>query len=157
MIPRRAAGQGGFTLIELVMTMIVVGILAVVILPKFFDNSVFESRGFHDETLAVLRYAQKAAVAQRHTVCVTFTTTPVSVVLTMASLSPPSTVCDMNLTGPTGGAPYQITAPSGVSYAATPASFYFTALGQANSGQTLQIAGVAKTITVEAETGYVYE
>jgi MSHA pilin protein MshC len=155
MIPRRAAGQGGFTLIELVMTMIVVGILAVVILPKFFDNSVFASRGFHDETLAVLRYAQKAAVAQRHTVCVTFTST--SVTLKVASAPPPAIACNMDLSGPTGGAPYRIDAPSGVSYSAVPSDFYFTALGQASSGQTLQIAGVAKMITVEAETGYVYE
>ena len=155
MLPRTPGGQGGFTLIGLVMTIVVVGILAVSVVPRFFERSTFDSLGFHDQTLAVLRYAQKAAVAQRHTVCVTFTASSVS--LTLASASPPSTTCTMNLTGPDGSAPYRIDAPSGVSYSAVPSDFYFTALGQASSGQTFQVAGVAKTISVESETGYVHE
>lgn len=152
---RKPGGQGAFTLIELVMTLVVVGILAVTVVPKFFERSTFDSLGFHDQTLAVLRYAQKAAVAQRHTVCVSFAAS--SVALTLALAPPPSTTCNMSLTGPDGSAPYQIAGPAGVSYAAVPADFYFTALGQASAGQTLQVAGVPKTITVEGETGYVHE
>jgi MSHA pilin protein MshC len=155
MVPRKPGGRSGFTLIELVMTLVVVGILAVSIIPRFLERDTFESLGFHDETLAVLRYAQKAAVAQRHTVCLSFTAS--SVALTLASASPPATACDTNLTGPDGSAPYQIVAPSGVSYAAVPTDFYFTALGQASTGQTLQVAGAARSITVESETGYVHE
>jgi MSHA pilin protein MshC len=41
------SGEDGFTLVELIVVMIVVGILAVAAMPRFFDN-VFDERGFHD-------------------------------------------------------------------------------------------------------------
>ena len=50
--------QRGFTLIELIMVMVVVGILAVFVAPRFFDANVFKSRGFADQVQATLRYAQ---------------------------------------------------------------------------------------------------
>lgn len=65
--------QRGFTLIELIMVMVMLGVLAVFAAPRIFNSDDFYARGFHDETLALLRYAQKTAIAQRRTVCVTFT------------------------------------------------------------------------------------
>lgn len=64
-----AIAERGFTLVELIVTMIVVGILAVAVIPRFADQSGFDARGFRDGTLSVLRYAQKSAVAQRRQVC----------------------------------------------------------------------------------------
>jgi prepilin-type N-terminal cleavage/methylation domain-containing protein len=59
--------QQGFTLIELIMVIVILGVLAVFAAPRIFNNADFYARGFHDETLALLRYAQKSAVAQRRT------------------------------------------------------------------------------------------
>ena len=103
--------------------------------------------------MAALRYAHKAAIAQRRTVCVSFNSTAVT--LTMAS-AVGSATCDSNLTGPTGSSPFQVSARQGVAFASVPSNFRFNATGQASLGQTLQVSGQTSSITVEQETGYVY-
>ncbi len=146
----------GFTLVELVMTMIVIGVLAVAAIPRFFDRQAFEARGFYDETLAALRYAQKSAIAQRRNVCVTFNST--SATVTIASVAGSAASCSpgIPLTGPTGATPFVVSARSGVAYSAVPVNFQFSALGQASVSQTIQVTGATGSIVVEQETGYVH-
>jgi MSHA pilin protein MshC len=143
--------QHGFTLIELIMTMVIIGILAVFVSPRFFDVNVFKSRGFADRVQASLRYAQKEAIAQHQFVCAAFTTNSVTL-WTGATAS-----CGTPLQSPTGGQ-YQVTAPSGITFSPVPAGFSFNALGQPtpNSKQTISINGASNSIIVEAETGYVH-
>ncbi len=62
-------GQG-FTLVELVTLIAVLGILAAVAAPRFFDGGAFAGRGFFDQAAAFLRYAQKQAVARHDEVFV---------------------------------------------------------------------------------------
>jgi MSHA pilin protein MshC len=154
MSPARASA--GFTLVEIAMTIVLVGILASVALPRLVDLGTFDARGFHDETLALLRYAQKSAVSHRRTVCVAFTSN--SAVLTMASAAASST-CNTNLAGPQGETPATVTAKAGIVYAATPAGFSFNGLGKPSfsSTRTLQVTGLPVSIKVEAETGHVHE
>ena len=141
--------QRGFTLVELVMTMVIVGILAAVVAPRFFDANVFQSRGFSDQVQASLRYAQKIAIAQRRFVCVAFTATTVS-------LSTGSTaVCVTPLPSLTGSGNYVITAPANITISSFPATLNFNGLGRPNAPTTVVTGGA--TITVEAETGYVYQ
>lgn len=143
---RRTAS--GFTLVELVMTLIIVGILAVVVLPRFADKSLFEARGFRDETLSLLRYAQKSAVAQRRTVCVAVNATGVT--LTIDTTTPvPDGTCDGPLTLPT--------TPRGSSNGGLAgSSFNFLASGATSGSGTLTLTLTnAADIKVDAATGYV--
>jgi MSHA pilin protein MshC len=144
------SNQQGFTLIELIMTMVIVGIIAVVATPRLLGTSVFKSRGFADQVQATLRYAQKAAIAQHRFVCVAFTGT--SITLSIGA----TTACGTPLLSPTGGA-YVVNAPTDITFAAVPAAFSFNALGQpTNAPQTINISGATNGITIEAETGYVH-
>ena len=151
--------QHGFTLVELIMVMIIVGILGAVAGPRFFSRSVFDSRGFHDSLIATLRYAQKAAISQRRFVCVNFSTSPAGVTLTFDPTTPSAThltaSCPGNaLTGPSGNASIS---NSNASFSSTPTSFNFAALGNINASAALSIPiNGASTITVEAGTGYVH-
>jgi MSHA pilin protein MshC len=160
--------QRGFTLIELIMVILMLGILAVFVSPKLSNLNDFNARGFHDESLAFLRFAQKAAIAQRRTVCVTFSATSIS--LQIAPLAPTAAAPTPNcggspktLTGPSGTTG-SVTAESGISFATTPTDFNFDGLGRpinsagtALSTQTIQVTNAAQSIVVEGITGYVHE
>lgn len=153
--PKTTSQFAGFTLIELIVVIVIIGVLAVTAVPRFFDKSTFETRGFADETAAALRYAQKAAIAQRRSVCATFTNN--SLTLTIASAANVTT-CDTNLASPAGGSPFTVVPrSSGITYTTTPSDFSYNALGQASSGQTIAVSGATGSIIIEQDTGYVHD
>ena len=160
-----ARAQQGFTLIELIIVLVLTGVLAVFAAPRILNNSDFYARGFHDENMALLRYAQKTAISQRRTVCVTFAVTPESSAsLRIASQAAVGT-CDTDLVGPRGDTPGTVSSKSGVSYSAPPTAVSFDGLGQPLSSagavltapSTITVTGSGKIITIAAATGYVYD
>lgn len=137
----------GFTLVELIITLILVGVLAVAVLPRFADRSDFQNRGFQDETRSLLRYAQKSAIAQRRNVCVTFSDTGVN--LTIDTDTPADGNCNSALalpSAPKGG--------TGLTYSV--ASFKFQPLGDTDQATNITATIAGTNITVDFKTGYVY-
>lgn len=155
----------GFTLIELIMVIVMLGVLSVFVAPRMFDSQDFYARGFHDETMAYLRYAQKTAIAQRRTVCVTFGANSLTLTAAAAAGTADCSAAATAFAGPKGESPPSLTAKGTVTYTATPAALNFNGLGQPTTSagvvllaaRTLQVNGADKSITVEAATGYVHE
>lgn len=52
----------GFSVIELVVTMVVLAILAATAMPRFVSVSAFETMGYADSLMSAARYAQKSAM-----------------------------------------------------------------------------------------------
>lgn len=157
---------GGFTLVELIIVIVLLGVLAVVAAPRMFNSNDFYARGFHDESMALLRYAQKTAIAQRRTVCTTFSVSTVSTASLRIASSAAVGTCDTDLVGPRGDTPGTITSKSGVNYSASPpAAVSFDGLGQPlnsagivlTAASTITVTGSGKIITIEPATGYVHE
>lgn len=98
--------SAGFTLVEMVVTIGILAIVAAVAAPRFFQASTFDSRGFYDKSAAVIRLAQKTAIAWRR---------PVFVCIAAGQVRAGAAAgCATALTYPVNGAAASETAPAGV-------------------------------------------
>ena len=146
-------------MVELVVTLVIIGILAAIALPRFQDNTAFTQLGFSDEVRAALRYAQKLAIAKRREVCVNFLPAggglPDRLALTFNPTTVVGAACSNAVNLPGQSAPYLANVPAGIVLNAS-ADFRFNGLGQPSVAPvTFALTGRALPITVVAETGYV--
>lgn len=170
---RSAVVMRGFTLVELVVIILVMGILSIVAMPRVFDNTLSE-RGAHDGFRVAMEYARRSAVASRRYVCVAATTGEGAagcLALTMEATPPEAAVgnvdCAMSLPlpGATGAAANQVCAARGVivgepvagsgSVIFSPAGLPVTTARTAVAAvPTLTVSG-QPAITVNATTGWI--
>lgn len=127
--------QRGFTLVELIVVMIVVGIMAVVVLPRMVSRGSFEEIGFRDQVKATLEYARKSAVAARRYVCVAVTPGGNGLEVNRDQVDPDTRVlatvnCTFALTLP-GTNANTVVAPGGIAFGAPSAPVIFDPLGRA--------------------------
>lgn len=69
----RSSAVAGFTLVELITVMVVMGILAAVGVARFFDSRSVEAREYSDQAKAIIRFGQKLAIAQNRPIYVSAT------------------------------------------------------------------------------------
>ncbi len=143
----------GFTLVELVLTLLLVVILAVVVVPRLFSVGTFQQRGFTDSVAAALRYARLQAWATECPVRVTLTATQYR--LRQKSACTGGTF-NQTVANPASNAPFQGQVPQGVSISGT-GSIVFNVQGVPATTHSLTITGPGgtATLTVYADTGYV--
>lgn len=166
----------GFTLTELIIVLVIVGIVIVVAMPRFAVKQDFDARGYMEETLSAVRYAQKFAVASGCDVQVTVNGSGYSL-KQRASLTGPgcssaagfaTPVVDPSLQDKTGGGAHAFAddTPSGLTVTGA-MTFYYDKIGRprdvatgaaVTAPQTVTVAGAhtSWTLTVEPDTGYVH-
>lgn len=145
MVKRR---QRGFTLTELVMIIIVMGILAVVVVPQF--NALDTAKaGYFNEVAAAARHAQKLAVASGCSVRLQVDSTRYALIqetpCNSASYS-------LDVCHPGQGSTYARAVPNGVSLSGSNIDFYADG---SSSGGSVTVDG--RSFTVHTTTGYVDE
>ena len=150
----------GFTLVELVTVMTIIGILGAMAGPRFFDTDVFASNGFAADSRATLRYAQKLALASGCSIAVDFTATGYTVSRWIGAGGCTDRTGTLTTVMRPGGGMFSTVAPAGVTVST--ASFFFDSIGRprrATDGAILSapvtITIAATALSVEPETGLV--
>lgn len=147
----------GFTIVELVAVMVIIGIIAAISAPRFVGVDAFDARGNYGTLTAALRYAQKTAIAQRRIIYASVNTSTRIVCLGYTSN------CSSAVIDTATQAAYAKTLSGNVIITASTSPIGFDGLGRPvpNLAATFTIQNTVvptestRTITIEQDTGYV--
>jgi len=148
------SNQQGFTVVELVVVILIMGIIAINVGSRFYSSNSFSDRKVADELIEAIRYAQHIAMSRvggtGNTIRVITTSNSYTVDQFDGANSTP-------VPNPNKSGDYSVTIPDNSSLSATTISF--NGLGQPTPNTNTDItvgSPTAFTITVEGETGYAH-
>jgi len=137
------AESQGYTMMELIMVVVLIAVVSVSVLPKFFDTSSITVEGAAEMVAADIRYTQEIAMSSNDNKKVDFTQDSSTYTLKNSDDSVFRTV----------------KLPSGVTVSSASIIFTFNSLGEPTAGGgssvTLSAGADTKTITVDSYTGRV--
>ncbi len=138
----------GFTLVELVTVIVILGVLAAVGSAKFFNNASFKDTQYHQEVLSAFRFAQKIAIASQNDVTICLTANSYDLFYSSMSCS------GSRVKHPSGQKDYLDT---GISTISPVQNFTYNASGEAVSTGAYSFSVGSYNVVVEQVTGYVHE
>ena len=150
------AQQGGFSLVELVLVIVILTIIGAMAGPRFFDNTAFDERAYRDQLASAIRYAQKVAVATGCPVRVQIAAGGYTVAQQQAvagHCDPADASFPLTVALPSGD-PVAGNAPAGVA-AAPLLTFTYDALGRTSLVADQSVAVGGQTLTISAASGLV--
>ena len=150
--------QSGFTVVELVVVMVLIGIFAVSALPRFFQASRFEEMGFAESSAAAARFARRLALNSRCDTGFSIDGSGYQVVQRASGCVSGGFSRPVNRPG---GQAWAGSAPAGVAIGAL--AIYFDAQGRpvdiatglALNSPASYLVG-SRNITIEHETGFIH-
>lgn len=155
---RRRRGAG-FTLPELVIVLVLLGVLAAVALPRLQGAIAMHETAWRDQVVAALRHARATAIGHRRLVCATVASGSVQLAI---AATHGATSCSATLPGPDGSTDWAHSATA-VATTVTPAGVMFfqpsgrvtsDGAGLVASSRAIAIAGETDVVLF-GETGHV--
>lgn len=142
--------HAGFTLIELTITIILISIMAVTVLPKFFQSNGFEEYTYRDELISKLRAIQLRSMQQiNNSTCRNIEVT--SNEIGLLATTPNETTCESDPAGETTTVTIDSNHSVSFTVSESLSSFSFSPLGKPVGCTPVDICTI--TITITGESG----
>lgn len=138
--------RDGFTLIELIVVILLIGILSASVAPRFFSDNDFKARGLADEIITAIRHAQRLSMTRGENHHIIITTTSYTVEKVAGPIK--------KVRHPDGDDAFSKIIPNNI--VTSTVTIEFDQLGRPIPNNLVSIDLLPFTITVEKETGYAH-